>query len=134
MTKITAEMVKSWLNDGVASAVQEVNEDLKKIAAQMNAEISTNKSKTSRNTIRMGITIKLDMERRQVGITGSYGFSTPNLGDESNEIVREIPDPNQFELDLDDGQTDPNRKAIDATTPNPEEDEDEFVLIEEGEE
>jgi len=113
-------MVRDWIKDGVASAMNKIDHD--KIAAQMTAEISTNKSKTSRNTVRMGINIGLNMEKHQAEITGSWGFSTPNLGDESNTIVREIPDPNQGELDLDD-KTDPNRKAIDATTPNPEEEE-----------
>jgi hypothetical protein len=93
--RITGDMVKSWVTDGFASAIQKVNEDAEKIAAQMTAELTTNKSKTSSNTIRMGALIKLDGETRQAKITGSYGFTTPNLGDESDEVVREIPDPNQ---------------------------------------
>ena len=87
MTKITGDMVMEWFKDGIASAINEVADDADQIAAQMTAEICTNKSKTSRNTIRVGVCI------------------------ESNEIVREIPNPNQGEL------------AFDATTPEPTDDE-----------
>lgn len=106
--RITEEMVKDWVTDGIASCVQAINGDAKKIAAQISAELSTNKSGTSRNTIGMSITLKLDADQRKAEITGGYTFKTPNLGDESPKIIREIPDPDQGEL------------AFDATTPNPE--------------
>ncbi len=113
--KITEEMVKSWITDGVASSMDAAKGDARKIAAQMTAEIATNKSGTSSNTIRMPVTIKIDKEKRQVEITGSYGFTIPNLGDEAPKLVRDIPNPDQGELPGIGG------KPIDATTPNPDE-------------
>jgi hypothetical protein len=68
--RITGDMVKSWVTDGVASAVQKINDDAERIAAQIELEASTNKSKTSSNTIRMGCFIKVDGETRQVEIQG----------------------------------------------------------------
>ena len=110
MVKVTAEMARAWTADGVASALEKI--DYEKVAARMTDEVSNNKSKTSRNTIRLGANIAIDSEKHQVTITGSYSFPLPNLSDESNAIVREIPDPKQGEL-------------FDATTEEPETADDE---------
>jgi len=121
--KVTKEMVESWITDGSASAIQIAKAAAEKIAAQMTAELTTNKSGTSSNTIRLSITLKLDGNTRQAKILGSYGFTTPNLGDEAPEIVRDIPDPNQGELTFDATTENPDDAPVMPPDENPEETE-----------
>lgn len=101
--KITEDMVKDFINDGAASAIDSAKRGAAKIAAQMNAELEGNSSHSSSNTINMSILIKIDAESRKAEIEGSYGFKTPNLGDKAPKIVREIPDPDQMEMFDSDG-------------------------------
>ena len=114
--KVTKDMVCDFINDGAASAIQAAKDGADRIAAQMNAEIATNESHSSTNTINMSIVVKIDGDARKVEIEGGYGFKLPNLSDKAPKIVRDLPDPNQPELGLDET---PEPPPIDATTPPP---------------
>ena len=103
--QITEEMVLSFIADGGASAIQAARGKAAQIAAQMNAEIATNKSHTSTNTIKMEVVVKIDGDARKVEIDGGFGFTVPNLSDKSPKIVRDLPHPDQAELPLQDGKT-----------------------------
>ena len=93
--KVTPEMVEGFINDGAASAIAAAKADAKKIAAQMSAELETNTSHCSTNTLKMGIVIKIDGDTRKVEIEGGYGFNMPNLGNKAPKIIRQIDDPSQ---------------------------------------
>lgn len=121
--QVNKEMVESWITDGSASAMQAAKGEADKIAAQINAELATNKSSTSSNTIKMSISIKLDADSRKVEIEGSYGFAVPNLGNAAPKLVREIPDPDQGELEFEESQP-PVFDNTQAESPVSDEDED----------
>jgi hypothetical protein len=111
--KVTKEMVEKFITDGAASAIQAAKGKASQIAAQMSAELSSNESHTSTNTVAMSIVIKIDADASKVEIEGGFGFKLPNLSDKSPKIIRELEDPNQGQLPLD------------ATTEKPEEPDEE---------
>ena len=104
--KVTKEAVEAFIIDGAASAMKAAKEDAAKIAAQINAEVETNSSHTSSNTLKLGVLIKVDGDNGKVEIEGGYSFKTPDLNNKAPKVIRQLDDPNQPVLCGDCGMAD----------------------------
>lgn len=96
--KVTPELVEDIINDGAASAIEAVKIEKENLAAQMDLDLAGNKSGKLSTQIKMTIGVDIDTKKGNYEVTGSYGYSVPNLGRVGDALIRELPNPDQTEI------------------------------------